>query len=488
MAYQTPLPDINSYSYTTRLAGYQDPLADALLGKNGILGFLSNQEDLIKQRRKQEILNELTRGDSRVENAINAQNEDRDLRKETLNNRYFVDAQDEDLNKAIDNLYIDRDNRIKTEYQKAVDAAINKDAYAAGNSDKILQDLGYFNVKKGVLNDLGKYDQEALNKRYKDEILQKIADNQIVTGRLSPNEANNIIDPYINKYGMNIDRSYYMNPENLKNAQDTAINARVADMYAALQSGNMSLDQFKTFARNMAGVSNEARERMEKIIADGESYVSDLHTSQLSRMLDTLSRDKNYGGDYSKIIPDLAAAAMQYDIPPEDLAKFLKNHVDTQSMSVEALTKMLFGDLNAEQDKINQNIKDLDEKNKDIVNNLNDEGVRIESDGTRNVQSKISQVLYNNNNKYPYVAKLAKTAEGKQKILGFIWKFNSVTEDKADKLKNESIQSSLEQLNNYLGNMESAQKDLNKLNSRKNYAGSFLNNAYGNWGSILRGY
>ena len=488
MAYQTPLPDINSYSYTTRLAGYQDPLADALLGKNGILGFLSNQEDLIKQRRKQEILNELTRGDSRVENAINAQNEDRDLRKETLNNRYFVDAQDEDLNKAIDNLYIDRDNRIKTEYQKAVDAAINKDAYAAGNSDKILQDLGYFNVKKGVLNDLGKYDQEALNKRYKDEILQKIADNQIVTGRLSPNEANNIIDPYINKYGMNIDRSYYMNPENLKNAQDTAINARVADMYAALQSGNMSLDQFKTFARNMAGVSNEARERMEKIIADGESYVSDLHTSQLSRMLDTLSRDKNYGGDYSKIIPDLAAAAMQYDIPPEDLAKFLKNHVDTQSMSVEALTKMLFGDLNAEQDKINQNIKDLDEKNKDIVNNLNNEGVRIETEGTKNVQYKISSILSKNKDKYPHVADLANTAEGKQKILGFIWKFNSVVEDNANKLKDESIQSSLEQLNNYLGDRKSAQKEQDKLNSRKNYAGSIFNRAAGNWGDILRGY
>ena len=487
MAYQTPIPDINSYSYTTRLAGYQDPLADALLGKNGILGFLSNQEDLIKQRRKQEILNELTRGDSRIENAINAQNEDRDLRKETLNNRYFVDAQDEDLNKAIDNLYIDRDNRIKTEYQKAVDAAINKDAYAAGNSDKILQNLGYFNVKKGVLSDLGKYDQEALNKRYKDEILQKIADNQIVTGRLSPDEANNIIDPYINKYGMNIDRSYYMNPENLKNAQDTAINARVADMYAALQSGNMSLDQFKTFARNMAGVSNEVRERMEKIIADGESYVSDLHTSQLSRMLDTLSRDKNYGGDYSKIIPDLAAAAMQYDIPPEDLAKFLKNHVDTQSMSVEALTKMLFGDLNAKQDKINQNIKDLDEKNKIIIDKLNDEGVKIESEGTINVQNKVSNILNKNKNTYPYVVKLAQTTEGKQKILGFIWKFNSVTEDIADKLKDESIQSSLEQLNNYLRDRESAQEDQNRLNSQKNYAGSFLNSAYGNWGSIPRG-
>ena len=488
MAYQTPLPDINSYSYTTRLAGYQDPLADALLGKNGILGFLSNQEDLIKQRRKQEILNELTRGDSRVENAIDAQNEDRDLRKETLNNRYFVDAQDEDLNKAIDNLYIDRDNRIKTEYQKAVDAAINKDAYAAGNSDKILQNLGYFNVNKGVLNDLGKYDQEALNKRYKDEILQKIADNQIVTGRLSPDEANNIIDPYINKYGMNIDRSYYMNPENLKNAQDTAINARVADMYAALQSGNMSLDQFKTFARNMAGVSNEVRERMEKIIADGESYVSDLHTSQLSRMLDTLSRDSNYGGDYSKIIPDLAAAAMQYNIPAQDLAKFLKNHVDTQSMSVEALTKMLYGDLNAEQDRINQNIKDLNEKNKDIVNNLNDESVRIETDGTKNVQNKIAQVLSKNKNKYPHVADLANTAEGRQKILGFIWKFNSVVEDNASKLKDESIQSSLERLNNYLRNRESAQEEQDKLNSRKNYAGSFLNSAYGNWGGILRGY
>ena len=453
MAYQTPLPDINSYSYTTRLAGYQDPLADALLGKNGILGFLSNQEDLIKQRRKQEILNELTRGDSRIENAIDAQNEDRDLRKETLNNRYFVDAQDEDLNKAIDNLYIDRDNRIKTEYQKAVDAAINKDAYAAGNSNKILQDLGYFNVKKGVLNDLGKYDQEALNKRYKDEILQKIADNQIVTGRLSPDEANNIIDPYINKYGMNIDRSYYMNPENLKNAQDTAINARVADMYAALQSGNMSLDQFKI---------------------------------QLSRMLDTLSRDSNYGGDYSKIIPDLAAAAMQYNIPAEDLAKFLKNHVDTQSMSVEALTKMLFGDLNAKQDRINQNIKDLDEKNKAITDNLNDEGVRIESDGTRNVQSKISQVLSKNKNKYPHVAKLANTAEGKQKILGFIWKFNSVVEDNASKLKDESIQSSLEQLNNYLGSKESAQEEQDKLNSQKNYAGSIFNRVAGNWGDILR--
>lgn len=486
MAYQTPIPDINSYSYTTRLAGYQDPLAEALLGKNGILGFLSNQENLIKQRRKQEILNELTRGDSRIENAIDAQNEDRDLRKETLNNRYFVDAQDEDLNKAIDNLYIDRDNRIKTEYQKAVDAAINKDAYAAGNSDKILQNLGYFNVKKGVLNDLGKYDQEALNKRYKDEILQKIADNQIVTGRLSPDEANNIIDPYINKYGMNIDRSYYMNPENLKNAQDTAINARVADMYAALQSGNMSLDQFKTFARNMAGVSNEVRDRMEKIIADGESYVSDLHTSQLSRMLDTLSRDKNYGGDYSKIIPDLAAAARQYDIPPEDLAKFLKNHVDTQSMSVEALTKMLFGDLNAEQDRINQNIKDLDEKNKTIIDNLNDEGVRIESDGTRNVQSKISQVLSKNKNKYPYVADLANTAEGKQKILGFIWKFNSVVEDKAEKLTNETIQSSFEQLNNYLGSRKSAQKEQDNLNSRKNYAGSLLNLSARNWSDTLR--
>lgn len=485
MAYQTPLPDINTYPYTTRLAGYQDPLAEALLGKNGILGFLSNQEDLIKQRRKQEILNELTRGDSRVENAIDAQNEDRDLRKETLNNRYFVDAQDEDLNKAIDNLYIDRDNRIKTEYQKAVDAAINKDAYAAGNSDKILQNLGYLNVKKGVLSDLGKYDQEALNKRYKDEILQKIADNQIVTGRLSPDEANNIIDPYINKYGMNIDRSYYMNPDNLKNAQDTAINARVADMYAALQSGNMSLDQFKTFARNMAGVSNEVRDRMEKVIADGESYVSDLHTSQLSRMLDILSRDKNYGGDYSKIIPDLAAAAMQYNIPAEDLAKFLKNHVDTQNMSVEALTKMLFGDLNAKQDKINQNIKDLDEKNKDIVNNLNNEGVKVETEGIINVQNKISNILSKNKNTYSHVADLASTDEGKQKILGFIWKSNSVDEANANKLTEKTIQSSLERLNNYLGNKKSAQKEQNDLDSKKIYAGSIFNRAAGNWSDIL---
>jgi hypothetical protein len=118
-----------------------------------------------------------------------------------------------------------------------------------------------------------------------------------------------------------------------------------------------------------------------------------------------------------------------------------------------------------------------------LIDNLNDEGVKIETNGTRNVQSKIPQAL--SSNKYPYVSKLAKTAEGKQKILGFIWKFNSVTEDKADKLTDKSIQSSLEQLNKYLGNRESAQKDQDKLDSQKNYAGSFLNNAYGNWSDIL---
>ena len=91
MAYNTQIPHLDTEGYKQGLLTQTNPFLEGLLSKKGILGFLENQEQLIKAQRKQDLLNQLTRDPRAVEDAINAQNNGRDYRKDALNNKYFID-------------------------------------------------------------------------------------------------------------------------------------------------------------------------------------------------------------------------------------------------------------------------------------------------------------------------------------------------------------------------------------------------------------
>lgn len=264
MAYNTQIPHLETEGYKEGLLAQTNPFLEGLFSKDGILGFLENQEKQIKAHRKQELLNQLTRDPRAIEDAINAQNNGRDYRKDTLSNRYFIDSTDEDLNKAVDAVNILRDNRIKSDYEKAVNADISQDAYKAGNSADYLKKLGYSNVNKDVLDTLSNYDQETLNTRYKDEILQKIADNQILTGRATPEVANEILSNYRDQYGFIPDRSKFLTDEALSEPRQNAITARLSNINDAVASGRISGSEGEALINNMIVSNPKLKDVIEK--------------------------------------------------------------------------------------------------------------------------------------------------------------------------------------------------------------------------------
>lgn len=300
MAYNTQIPHLETEGYKQGLLTQTNPFLEGLLGKDGILGFLENQEKQIKAQRKQELLNQLTRDPRAIEDAINAQNNNRDYRKDILNNRYFVDSTDEDLNKAVDAVNILRDNRIKTDYEKAVNANISQDAYKAGNSIDYLKKLGYSNVNKDILDTLNEYDQEALNTRYKDEILQKIADNQILTGRATPEVANEILSDYRNQYGFIPDRSKFLTDEALSKPKQNAVTARLSNINDAVASGRISGSEGEALINNMIVSNPELKDIIER---SSEAFKTNKTTAINNVANNTFYNYlEEFGGDTNKAV------------------------------------------------------------------------------------------------------------------------------------------------------------------------------------------
>lgn len=300
MAYNTQIPHLETEGYKQGLLAQTNPFLEGLLGKDGILGFLENQEKQIKAHRKQELLNQLTRDPRAIEDAINAQNNGRDYRKDALSNRYFIDSTDEDLNKAVDAVNILRDNRIKSDYEKAVNADISQDAYKASNSADYLKKLGYSNVNRDVLDTLSNYDQEALNTRYKDEILQKIADNQILTGRATPEVANEILSNYRNQYGFIPDRSKFLTDEALSKPRQNAVTARLSNINDAVASGRISGSEGEALINNMIVSNPELKDVIEK---SSEAFKTNKTTA-----IDSVAKNtfynylEEFGGDTNKAV------------------------------------------------------------------------------------------------------------------------------------------------------------------------------------------
>lgn len=326
MAYNTQIPHLETEGYKQGLLAQTNPFLEGLLGKDGILGFLENQEKQIKAHRKQELLNQLTRDPRAIEDAINAQNNGRDYRKDALSNRYFIDSTDEDLNKAVDAVNILRDNRIKSDYEKAVNADISQDAYKAGNSADYLKKLGYSNVNKDVLDTLSNYDQEALNTRYKDEILQKIADNQILTGRATPEVANEILSNYRDQYGFIPDRSKFLTEEALSKPRQNAVTARLSNINDAVASGRISGSEGEALINNMIVSNPELKDVIEKSSEAFRTNRNNYTVRTAEEIFDKALR--KFNGD-TDIALRATLAYMENNFPTvsiADIAKTLQSH------------------------------------------------------------------------------------------------------------------------------------------------------------------
>lgn len=179
----------------------------------GLNNWIQDQGNQIATRTRNDILRELTDDPMMLERARTAQNEGRDFRKELLGDRYFVNPHDAVLNTGIDNVKTKNENRLRKKFSEAIGEQINADTYKAdGTTAKALaESLGYKNLSPELLTELKEGEQDALKKRYENQIYREIAQKRLE----NPNATiDDIIGTYRDKYGMNLNPDTYLDPEN----------------------------------------------------------------------------------------------------------------------------------------------------------------------------------------------------------------------------------------------------------------------------------
>lgn len=233
----------------------------------GLNNWIQDQGNQIATRTRNDILRELTDDPMMLERARTAQNEGRDFRKELLGDRYFVNPHDAVLNAGVDNVKTKNENRLKKKFSEALAENVNADKYKADGTtaESLAESLGFKNLSPELLSELKEGEQDALKKRYENQIYREIAQKRLINPDASVDDT---ISNYRDKYGLNLNPDTYLDPENatMQKFVKSGLQSVLNDMFLRDVPNNVKeeyIKRLKMVRPEYADILNEANTRVE---------------------------------------------------------------------------------------------------------------------------------------------------------------------------------------------------------------------------------
>ena len=300
----------------------------------GLNNWIQDQGNQIATRTRNDILRELTDDPMMLERARTAQNEGRDFRKELLGDRYFVNPHDAVLNAGIDNVKTKNENRLRKKFSEALTENLNADKYKADGStaEALAESLGYKNLSPELLSELKEGEQDALKKRYENQIYRDIAQKRLE----NPNATvDDIIGNYRDKYGINLNPDTYLNPENetMKKFMKAGLNQRIADVMGS----NLSLDEQKEVLEHIFAAHPEYAQQLTEAKSNIKTTKDTLDKEHFRQALQEQFKMSREEGEPDEIaIDDAVTWGRGMGIPDSVMADVLKDYRTINGLAINA--------------------------------------------------------------------------------------------------------------------------------------------------------
>lgn len=327
MAYQTPYPDV--HLNTRAIANYNNPMFDVL--RRG-LGWLENQGQQIADRKKAELLKQIQNEDM-IDRYTQAKNANENLAKQLYGDSYFINSNDADLDKAMEALKTKESNRMLETVGRDIVSKVNQDVYKAGNEQDLLSALGFNNRTQRELNDIRDFAQQQLKSRYEPYIQGKLADREVLEGKINEDDIDNIVNSFKEKYGMDVNPAFYYDSEKRKNQRKSALNSKLQQITSQLYSNQISPEQAMDQYRLFSLINSDFADGINSQIQSVQSYADKRYEQEVANMISSARenfRDELGNIDYRALARSVYDNGLSMGIPAHILDKVINSTFSSQ--------------------------------------------------------------------------------------------------------------------------------------------------------------
>lgn len=306
----------------------------------GLNNWIQDQGNQIATRTRNDILRELTDDPMMLERARTAQNEGRDFRKELLGDKYFVNPHDAVLNAGVDNVKTKNENRLRKKFSEALAENINADTYKADGTtaEALAESLGYKNLSPELLSELKEGEQDALKKRYENQIYREIAQKRLE----NPNATvDDVVGTYRDRYGLNLNPDTYLDPENetMKKFMKAGIQDNISNILGsgiALPAQEEVLKKYLALHPEYSDMLNESISNVSK---DTEKHYEDAFFKDYDKLKEAQRNDKEHSYSNMELLELVASRQRKSGAPAEVVNKILQREIQRLSYVKEPETQ-----------------------------------------------------------------------------------------------------------------------------------------------------
>lgn len=279
MAQYTPYADV--HLNTRAIANYNNPMFDVL--RSG-LGWLENQGQQIADRKKAELLKQI-QNEGMIDRYTQAKNANEDLAKQLYGDSYFINSNDADLDKAMEALKTKESNRMLETVGRDIVSKVNQDVYKAGNEQELLSSLGFNNRTQRELNDIRDFAQQQLKSRYDPYIQGKLADREVLEGKINEDDIDKLVSGFKERYGMDVNPALYYNSEKRKDYRKSALNSKLQQITSQLYNNQITPEQAMDQYRLFSLINSDFADGINSQIQSVQSYADKQYEQEVANML-----------------------------------------------------------------------------------------------------------------------------------------------------------------------------------------------------------
>ena len=386
MAQYTPYADV--HLNTRAIANYNNPMFDVL--RSG-LGWLENQGQQIADRKKAELLKQIQNEDM-IDRYTQAKNANEDLAKQLYGDSYFINSNDADLDKAMEALKTKESNRMLETVGRDIVSKVNQDVYKAGNEQELLSALGFNNRTQRELNDIRDFAQQQLKGRYEPYIQGKLADREVLEGKVNEDDIDNIVNSFKEKYGMDVNPALYYNSEKRKDYRKSALNSKLQQITSQLYGNQITPEQAMDQYRLLSLINSDFADGINSQIQSVQGYADKRYEQEVANMLSAARedfRDELGNIDDRALVRAVWDKGLSMNIPAPIIRKVINSMYPQQTVD-EASFRASRNLAIAEQEK-----KDFDEENGYIFGDSDPVLVKAMSEGDfyQNASNAFSELI-----------------------------------------------------------------------------------------------
>ena len=386
MAYQTPYADV--HLNTRAIANYNNPMFDVL--RSG-LGWLENQGQQIADRKKAELLKQIQNEDM-IDRYTQARNNKQDLAKALYGDSYFIDSNDADLDKAMGALKTRESNRMLETVGRDIVSKVNQDVYKAGNEQELLSSLGFNNRTQRELNDIRDFAQQQLKNRYDPYIQGKLADREVLEGKINEDDIDNIVNSFKERYGMDVNPAFFYDSEKRKNQRKSALNSKLQQITSQLYGNQISPEQAMDQYRLFSLINSDFADGINSQIQSVQGYADKRYEQEVANMVSSARedfRDELGNINYRALARAVYDNGLSMGIPAHILDKVLNATFSSQG------NDEIYSRLNRELAAAKQEESDFNDKNGYIFEEPSQELAKAISEGDfyQNASNAFSELI-----------------------------------------------------------------------------------------------